>query len=135
MCAGAKKAKALQKGKKKKNGGEEEEVAELGICTTPDSSQRCLFSTAVLGKKKKNASCQGNAFSGQGGEEKNKTKHIIQEIQKLCLIAYCVFRPRSFLKSTADLVMNSTAADEWAGARVTIYITIIKHHVTHRITY
>lgn len=41
----------MQKGKKK--GGEEEEVAELGICTTPDTALSAVYSVQSCWAKKK----------------------------------------------------------------------------------
>lgn len=84
------------------------------------SSQLCLFSTAVLGKKTlfkhpPFASCQGNHFSRQEGE-----KTTILEIQKLYLIA---FKSVCFIQ--ADLVRNITVT--WARGRM--YNIIIEHHI------
>lgn len=99
-----------------------------------------FFSTAVLGKKKKPSSNTRHLLVvkvtislDRGGKKKKKKKHnnIIQEIQKLCLIAERVFHPSSFLNSTADLVKNISVTEEWARVRVIICIIIINHHISY----
>lgn len=90
MHAEREKAKALQKGKK---GGEEEEVAELGICTTPDTVRSTVYSIqpcwARAQKKKKNPlqNTRHLLVVKVTISPVRENKPTIREIQKLCLIA------------------------------------------------
>lgn len=89
-------AKALQKGKKKK-GGEEEEVAELGICTTPDTVRSSVYSVQPCWAKKPSSNTR-HSLVVKVTISLDRRKKTILEIQKLYLIAERVFHPSWFSK-------------------------------------